>query len=55
MNEYKSKADNAVTTGNAVLQDAEQTLKTLQGKFVCNLPIQRDVILNKIIQTNQRI
>ena len=31
MNQYKSKADNAVTTGNAVLQDAEQTLKTLQG------------------------
>ena len=31
MNEYKSKADNAVTTGNAVLQDAEQTLRTLQG------------------------
>jgi len=30
MNQYKSKADNAVTTGNAVLQDAEQTLKTLQ-------------------------
>jgi len=30
MTEYKSKADNAVTTGNAVLQDAEQTLKTLQ-------------------------
>ena len=33
MTEYKSKADNAVTTGNSVLQDAESTLKTLQGIF----------------------
>ena len=32
MNEFKAKANNAVTTGNAVLQDAERTLKTLQGK-----------------------
>ena len=32
MNEYKSKAKNAVTKGNAVLQDAESTLKTLKGK-----------------------
>ena len=31
MNEFKTKADNAVTTGNAVLQDAERTLKTLKG------------------------
>ena len=31
VNEYKTKAENAVTTGNAVLQDAEQTLRTLQG------------------------
>ena len=52
MNEYKSKADNAVTTGNAVLQDAEQTLKTLQGKFVYNVLMHCDVICNKI---NQRI
>ena len=44
MTEYKSKADNAVTTGNAVLQDAEQTLKTLQGKFICSVLIKRDVI-----------
>ena len=44
MNEYKSKADNAVTTGNAVLQDAEQTLKTLQGKFVCSNLLKHDVI-----------
>ena len=51
MTEYKSKADNAVTTGNAVLQDAEQTLKTLQGKFICRVLIKRDVI----IQINQRL
>ena len=31
VNEYKTKAENAVTTGNAVLKDAEMTLKTLQG------------------------
>ena len=53
MIEYKSKADNAVTTGNAVLQDAEQTLKTLQGKFVYNVLMHCDVISN--IQINQKI
>ena len=52
MIEYKSKADNAVTTGNAVLQDAEQTLKTLQGKFICNVLMHCDIIFN--IQINQK-
>jgi hypothetical protein len=37
MNEFKSKANNAVTTGNAVLQDAERTLKTLQGRYFVEL------------------
>ena len=46
MNQYKSKADNAVTTGNAVLQDAEQTLKTLQG--ICsNSVIKHSKMRNK--------
>ena len=31
MDLHKSKADNAVTSGNAVLEDAQRTLKTLQG------------------------
>ena len=54
MNEYKSKADNAVTTGNAVLQDAEQTLKTLQGKFICNVLMHWDVILNSNKSKNMK-
>ena len=37
MNEFKSKANNAVTTGNAVLQDAERTLRTLQGNCFLKL------------------
>ena len=33
MDLHKAKAENAVTTGNSVLQDAERTLKTLEGKL----------------------